>query len=673
MLESMRNATRSWIVRGFLIVLASTFALFFGSGGTLFSGIANRPVATVGSIEIGQAEFADEYVRRYNRLEGRISPDQARQLGLPFQVLQEMIGGALLDNAAGNLGVAVPNAVLAANIRAEVGNVSTTMYRDILYQQGFTVDEFENLVRRDLARGQILQTIAAAPPVPGVLVDTLYRYRAERRTAVVVTIPATAAPDIAPPELSALTAFHLENRARYTAPEYREITFVTLTPEDMIDSVGVTEGEIADEYELRLGAYTTADRRELSQLFFADRESAEAALRRIAGGTPFYLAPPGTPPLPTVDDMIAALEREPDAVMQGPLAGAAALAREREAAARVADAEQAAADELRLGWMEKSDLPEAVADAVFETAVGELTPPLQSAFGWHIYRVEAAEYGGTRTLDEVRDEIRELLAREKALGDIFDLSIALDDALAAGDTLEEVAIRMGLNLGKIAVDASGRTPEGATPPSLPPFERFLATAWDTAEGRESRLIDTAEGGYFVLRVDGIDPPRDKRYDEVAVDVLDDWMEAERSRLLREIAEAFAERAEMSGLADAAAADGFDIVTTAPFTRSGDGVDVPVARQLVSLLFGAAVGIPVLAPAADGAFQVAAVAEILAAGGEAAAEARAALTAQVAGTMGGDLLGQYDGALEAAFGIAIDNRALEQALEAATQALPAPVN
>ncbi|MDA1132493.1 MAG: SurA N-terminal domain-containing protein [Proteobacteria bacterium] len=669
----MRNATRSWVVRGFLIVLASTFALFFGSGGTLFSGLANRPVATVGAIEIGQAEFADEYVRRYNRLEGRISPDQARQLGLPVQVLQEMIGGALLDNAAADLGVAVPNAVLAANIRGEVGNVSTAMYRDILYQQGFTVDEFENLIRRDLARGQILQTIAAPPPVPGVLVDTLYGYREERRVAVMITIPASAAGDIAPPELSMLTAFHLENRGRYTAPEFREITFVTLTPDDVIESIAVTESEIATEYELRLGAYTTTDRRDLSQLFFADRESAEAALRLIDNGVPFYLAPPGTPPLPTVDDMIAVLEREPGAVMQGPLAADAAAVRAREAAERVAEAEQAAADELRLGWMEAGDLPEAVADAVFETAVGELTPPLQSAFGWHIYRIEAAEYGGTRTLDEVRDELRDVLAREKAIGEMFDLSVALDDALAAGDTLEVVAIRMGLSLGKVTVDTTGRTPEGATPPSLPAFARFLPTAWATDEGRESRLIDTAEGGYFVLRVDRVDPPRDKRYDEVAVDVLEDWMEAERSGLVRDVAEAFAERAAMSGFADAAAADGYDTVTTTPFTRRGDGVDQPLARQLVSLLFGAAVGEPVLAPAADGAFEVAAVTEIVAANGDDGVEARAALAAQLGGAMGGDLLGQYDNALEAAFGIAIDSRALEQALEAATQALPAPAN
>jgi len=673
MLESIRNATRSWYVRGFLILLASTFALFFGSGGSMFSGIANQPVATVGEYEISQAEFADAYVRRYNRLDGRLSPDQARQLGLPLDTLRELVGGALLDNAAKDLGIAVPNSVLAANIRAEVGDVTPAMYRDILRQQGYNVEGFEALVRRELARGQILSTVSPSPPVPNILVDTLSRYRQESRVASVVTIPARAGGDIAPPELSVLTAYYADNQRRYTAPEFREVVFVSLVPEDVINSIGVTDEEIANEYELRIASYTTPDRRKLSQLFFRDVEAAQAALRRIENGIVFHLAAPGTRPLPTVEEVVEELAAEPDAVLAGPLAGAAAIARTREAEQRVLDADLAGKAAVLLGWMGRRDLPEAVADVVFVTEDGDITQPLQSAFGWHIYRVNAVEHGGTRTLEEARDEIRETLVREKAIGDLFNISIALDDALAAGNSLEEVAIRMGLTLGRITVDTTGANPDGATPVLLPTFARFLPVAFETNEGRESRLIDTAEGGYFVLRVDRVDPPRPKTYNEVAAEVVGDWISEERIRIVQEIADLFAQRAELLGISEAAEAEGYKTATTAPFTRDGVGMDLPTTRQLVTQLFGAAVSELVVAPAPENGFHVAMVTTIIAADLLDAAATTEQLREQVASAMGADLLSQYDNSLEATYRININNRALDQALEAATQALPVPVN
>lgn len=673
MLEALRNATRSWYVRGFLILLASTFALMFGSGGTIFSGLANRPVATVGGIEISQQQFADAYVRSYSDLGGRLSPDQARQLGLPLETLRELVGGALLDNAVKTLGVAVPDSVLAANIRAQIGNVSDAVYRDILRQQGYNVETFEALVRRDLARSQILRTVAPAPPVPDILVDTLYRYRQERRVADVVVIPDTVVGDIAPPDITVLTEYHAANERRYTAPEFRELVFVTLVPEDVIESIGVTDEEIADEYELRVGGYTTPDRRELSQLFFDNIESAQAALRRIENGIAFHMAPPGTRPLPAVEDIVAMLAALPDAVLTGPLAGAAAVTRQRDAEQQVVDADLAAEEATKLGWMERRDLPEGVADTVFATEDGSITQPLQSAFGWHVYRIDAAEHGGTRTLDEARDEIRELLAREKAIGDLYDISLTLDDALAAGETLEEVAIRMGLTLGRITVDARGKERDGADPVSLPEFARFLPTAFATQEGRESRLIDTAEGGYFVLRVDRVEPPRVKTYDEVGLEVLEDWTGEERTRRARDIADAFAERARLLGLPEAANQEGYEISTTAPFTRGGAGLDGTASRQLVSLLFGAAVGELVTAPAPGGGFHVAALSQVAAADTAEVEAELAQLRGQLAGAMAGDLLSQYDNSLAAAHGISIDDRAQQQALEAATQVLPVPAN
>ena len=674
MLESLRRATRSWIFRGFLILLASTFVLYFGSGGSIFSGIANQPVAVIGRVEISQEAFADAYVRSYRQISEQLSPDQARQMGLPLDTLRQLVGEALLANAARELGVAVPDETVAAAIRAQVGNISPAIYQDVLRQNGYTMDGFETLVRNDLARSQVLQTVAPVPPVPGVLVDALHRYRGERRVAEVATIPESVVGEIEPPNDSTLVEYHSTFAAQYTAPEYREIAFIATVPDLLLDTVGVTEAEIVSEYELRLATYTTPDRREISQLFFADRATADAALMRVDEGIPLYRAAPDAPPPPLVEDVVARLEAEaPPGALEGPLAADAAAARLLRAEDEVAAAVRQAQEDIKLGWVQRPDLPAGVAEGVFAAELDTVVGPVQSDFGWHLYRIDGVEHGTVRTLEETREEIRNELALDEARAALFDLSIQVDDALAAGDTLEEAARRFGLDAPRITVDRGGRTSADEPSAALPIFSNFLPTAFATEEGRESRLIETAEGGFFVLRVDGVIPSALRPLEDVSDQVRQDWIDEERARRARKFAEAFVTRAQFLGLQEEARVNGYEILTTAPFTRTGQGLDIAATRAFAALLFDSAPHETVVVAAPNNAFHVARVVEVLPPEPGSDGQARDSLREQLGTAIAADLIAQYDDALEASHGVMVNDRALEQALAQATQVLPVPAN
>jgi peptidyl-prolyl cis-trans isomerase D len=634
MLASLRNATRSWYVRGFLILLASTFALFFGSGGSMFSGIGNRPVAEVGRIAIGQSEYADAYFRAYRRISTSFSPDEARAIGLPLQTLRELIAGALLDNAVRDLGVTVPDAEVAALIRSQIGAVSPAVYQDMLRQDGYTVARFEAEVRRDTARWQVLATFAGLPEAPRVLAESLYRHRNERRIVRIATIPPDVAGDIAPPDDPVLAEYYTNNTGLYTAPEFRDLTFITMLPEDVIDTVRVTENELALEYESRLATYTTPATRGLSQLFFSTGENARAARARIDDyelGVPFAQAASGS--------------------------------------------QQADAD-VRLGVVTRDVLPAAVADAVFALAEGEISPPLQSEFGWHIYRVDAVVEGTTRNLNDVRAELHDDIALRKSINAMFALSISLDDTLAGGASLEEAAGQVGLTSERVTVDANGLGRDGARPSSLPEFAQFLSVAAQTSEGRESRLIDTPEGGYFVLRVNQVIPRAVRPLDKVAGQVRDDWIAAERGRRVLEFAEEFLALAELAGDLGRATADaGLDSGVTQPFLRTSEGAGGSVSPQLVRNAFALAEGGFTLAPALglEGGFHVARLIEVVHADPAADAAAVDALQAGLGESFSSDLLRQYEAALQEAISISVDETAYGAALEAATQSLPVPAN
>lgn len=638
MLETFRNATKSWIVRGLLLVVASTFALYFGSGATMFSSLANQPVAKVGSIEISQAQFAEAYRARFVELRGQLTPDQARQFGMPYAVLSDMVGAALLDNAARDLGIAVSDSILAAQIRAQIGTIDAATYQTVLRQQGMTVRQFEDSLRRDLTRQQLAAAVVSTPPIPKVMADTLYRYREQRRVAEYVTVPPVAADTLPDPEPAVLAAYYEGNQRRYAAPEYRDITYLAMRPSDVMDSIRIRDDELQAEYNRRRNEFAQIETREISQLYFGSEQEARAAKERLNRGVAFNDAD------------------KADAVPPDPMAPPRLTLNAGQA------------DPNSLGTVRKEELPGEVADAVFALPEGGVSEPLRTTFGWHIYKVNKVSAGTAKSLDEVRDLLRVDLAQEHALTELYTLSVTLDDELAGGASLEEAAQKIGLPVQKATIDSSGRTREGAVA-AVPLLAQFLPTAFATQQGRESRLVEATEGGYFVVRVDNVAAPSTRPYDEVKDRVRADWLVEERTKRTADVAQALLDKAKAGEFAAVAAGEKLALDTTAPFTRTGAGLGNTFPPQLVGQMFGSEVGAYAMAPSPTGAYIVARLKEVNAADPAAAEPDVEKIRTTVQGDVTEEMLAAYQETLRARYGMTVNDRAFEQALTLAQQSLP----
>ncbi len=72
-----------------------------------------------------------------------------------------------------------------------------------------------------------------------------------------------------------------------------------------------------------------------------------------------------------------------------------------------------AAEGGQMGWMEKGQLLGSIDEQVFALGAGELTPPIQSSLGFHIFKVLEKETSAVKPLLEVRNDIQEQISREK--------------------------------------------------------------------------------------------------------------------------------------------------------------------------------------------------------------------------------------------------------------------
>ncbi|MEB3702126.1 Peptidylprolyl isomerase [Candidatus Bealeia paramacronuclearis] len=142
------------------------------------------------------------------------------------------------------------------------------------------------------------------------------------------------------------------------------------------------------------------------------------------------------------------------------------------------------------------------------------------------YRAKIAHYEN-KPLAEVKDKVIHDLQMHQAVDKIYELTQSLDDTLAGGATLEEVAKAHKLSTMKVeAVDGQGTTLQGDASPAFKGVDFLkdvvLATAFSTEDGQDSNFIDGPQGIHFLVRVDDVKPSQAQTFAEAKLRVEKAW-------------------------------------------------------------------------------------------------------------------------------------------------------
>jgi len=503
MLQSIRSTAGTWIVKILFVILIISFGVW-GIGDMVRQASTPNHVAEVGDIVITPQQFDQEFRAEMNRLRQMLGPDftdeQARQLGLMDRVLEQMIQRTLVTLAARDYGIRVGDELAAAEVREQpvfrndLGQFDPNLMRLILRQNGMTEQGLLEQVRADLARSQLVGAVGTGAAVPKFLAESLYRHRAERRVADVVSVPNAAMPSPAAPDEETLARYHEAHAARYTAPETRDLVLAVLTPDSIGGDIGITDEELHDAYEARKSEFVVPERRHIVQAVLPDRAAAEKVAAVIAEGR-------------SLED--AAKENGVEAV--------------------------------DLGASAREDLPEELAEPAFALAQGAVSPPIESPLGWHVLTVREITAGGGESFEQVRERLRADLRNEKAIDRLFEAANKMDDLMAGGASLEEAAQEAGAGaLSSLDdIDARGRKPDGRTVEAVPGLNRVLETAFGLESGETSNMIEADANTYFAVRVAGVEPAKLRPLADVREQVAADWMADQRREAARKQAEEIA--------------------------------------------------------------------------------------------------------------------------------------
>ena len=622
-LEKMKTGVSKII----MMILAGLLILSFAVWGVGdMTGAISGPgeVATVDDYKISQREFQEQFRNDLNRLRARIGDidaEQARSLGLADSTLNGMISTRLLQVQANDLGLLISDKAVRSRIfqepafRNAAGQFDPSIFQTTLANNGLSEGAYVAQLRQEMQRDYLSAGIDLGVAVPPQLAETVYKYRNEKRTASVLRIPR---PDIAQaptPSDADLRTYLDENTDRFMAPEYRRLTVLYLNPTEVAKEMAPAPERIREEYTNRLPSLTVPERRTLEQILLKDEDAARKAYAALSEGRSFE----------TVAEEFT----------------------------------EKTGDALKLGTVAKAELLPAIADAAFAAGKGNVTEPVKTPLGWHIIRVTDIQPGRQPALDEVRQQISDDIAHELALDDLVRQANRIEDALAGGASIEEAGSDTGNKVIRTEpIDAAKKLQAGTPVTGLPDDPRFIEIAFTTEKGESSRLTETADGGYFMVRVDDVIDAAPQPLDKVREAVTTAWKTEKLDEVAKQSAEKIVEEAK-AGKALSAIADERKLVveTGKPVTRFDVTANGSVPRPLVPKLFEAKQGDYVMAETVDG-YAVAHLTGIEGATPDESDPAYRQLEDTLKTALAGDLLQEYIRALREEYDVSVNATALD---------------
>ncbi len=490
MLQLLRGKKSSLFVKIVLGLIVIGFS-FFGIE-SYFVANTNTSVARVGSSEISQQEFQEQFNRYIQRMVQMMgSSANASMFQNPEvkrRLLDQMIDERVVIAASEKLGMSVP----AKRIQDEIlkipaflndGKFDPEQYRQVLAMNGMSPLAFEDRLRKELDSRELPAQVVATATATDAEVDAYIRLRDQRRDVRYLKLDKPAAAANADVGADEIDAYYKAHQAEFMVPERVAVEYVELDAAKLDIEQTPDESVLKDRYEKNKARYVSAEQRLASHILIKvdgkggpDEQKqalakAEEIEKQLKDGKDF-----------------ATLAKQDSADLGSKNQGG------------------------DLGWLDKGTTEEAFEGALFALGKGEVSKPVLGSEGYHIIELRDIRPGKTRTFEEVRPELEKEYATTERERIYSDKAGRLTDVTYQNpSSLEPAAKELGLTVQKTALFARTGGDGIATNPAV-----VQAAFGDSVlvQNNNSDPIDLGPSHVLVLRVAEHKPATPKPLDEV---------------------------------------------------------------------------------------------------------------------------------------------------------------
>ena len=489
MLQSLRNSTRHPITKILLGLVLIAFA-FLGLGSFLPSMQMKSNFISAGKTEVSINQIANEFNKFRNQLMPNKSPVEALDLGLLDIIIQFLSQEALILEEARVLGLTVSRDVqkqslLETEIFQNVDGVfDPSKFRTVLLQNGLSEDQYLDLIKKNILKQQLINTISSSAKYPETLLKLIGKYNLEKRDITIIDVPKIE--NIESPSQSILDEYLQKNAEKWKEPKKRIAQYFTIYPEDYYKTIKIDEETLLDEFNLRKENYDTKETRSFDQIIFDNEEDALINYEKLKNGTSLKDIE-----LQNTDLKISSVKD-----------------------------------------INSSQIPKLISQPLFNSELNEIIKPIKSDFGYHLIKVLNITPSIEAKYGEIRDKLKDDLIKEKSLDMIYDLANFVDEAFISGKSMKEVS-----NLKKFKLYTSGKLSEDQSLNKKIDFNNdlensplFLESLWSLNLDENPQLIDNKDDSFFAIKLLREEKPYLPKIEVLKDKLENDWISSKSEEL-----------------------------------------------------------------------------------------------------------------------------------------------
>tara|TARA_Y100001933_G_scaffold100822_1_gene101421 strand:- start:833 stop:2698 length:1866 start_codon:yes stop_codon:yes gene_type:complete len=477
-MKSKINKFFAWIIVLLLVLGLAGFGLQ-----DVLSRWGTSKLATVGEVEISTEEFGQSFIREINYISQNIGKnltiEEAKSFGLHLQVVERLINRSLLDQLLIDLKISVSDGLLLKNLKTNPnfknaeGNFDRKKYNDYLSKINLSENEFERILRNDLSRGLFTQILDPNFNHNQNIVKTIAGYIGEEREVKLYKLNYNTNTSLQDFNKDEVRKFYENNKNNYSSKSIRKYSVLNINQSQFLNEIEITEEEIQNIYEERKQNFTQPEFRELSRIIFQTSDLANEALNKILSNEKTF--------------------------------------------------EQIGKDlnlnrkEINFGTYSKIDLDDELSDFIFDAKIkkNSIVGPINGELGFELYKVNKIIPEFVLGEEKAKSQIINEIQLENSLNKLSEMIPEVEDMIASGETLEEIARKYQMNIENIEISKGDELPKKYR-------NKNLKTYFDEASNDNSDLLQIEDNTFISIRLDKEIEPIIPSFEKIYDQLLDDY-------------------------------------------------------------------------------------------------------------------------------------------------------
>lgn len=508
MLKAMRKNVKALSVSLWIVVLSFIFFIFYswGTGGRILRENINV-IATVGKEEITIEEYKSNLLQTLQRLsrmqEGRLTRAMIRGMGIPEQVLQGLISDRIILFLADKLNLVATDEEVRDRIinspefQRDGKFIGFEDYKRVLAYNRIDLKDFEDSKRIEVLKEKFINVLTSSISVSEKDILDYYRKEREKLSVEYAVVDISNIQLEKEPSKDELKRWFEKNKEKFKIPEKRKGDYVLIDIDKTKSEVDVSESEIRDYWGENQFLFRIPERRKVSRIFLKFEEK----------------------------DKERTLERAKEIVSK------LKAGESFDEFAKKFSQDEKAKDGGDWGFDYSSSFSQEEVKKIQEMSLNEISEPVELKDAFSILKVTEIIPASVRPLEEVSNQIKEILAYDKAQRLAQKRGEELAKEARKRKSLSKAAKTRG-----VEIKTTPYLEKGGEPLSEDPSGSIIANLFQLELKNVSEPFMTFRG-VCVIQLAEIQKSRDAKFEEVEGKVREAYTNQLKKEKAKEIASA----------------------------------------------------------------------------------------------------------------------------------------